>query len=250
MKFLYIIFFIAINFSAQTVEIDYKYHKLLKPENLPRDEVHKLININDEISFYVVGKEQDNSNVAGYSPPSESESLRTYKQFGKDSIYTVYPFGFNYAYVKEKIPTINWKIEKETKKILGYDCKKATTEYRGRKYEAYFAEKIPTTDGPWKFSGLPGTILEIYDSEKKLTIEAIGVKITKEIKNYDQYLANLKVKKIRTYDEFVKASINMHLRILASMNANLQNNSDVVVTTNFIKNYPQEIEIVDVEKYK
>lgn len=241
------------NISAQTVEIQYNYHELLQPKNLPRDEVHKLINVNNEISYYVVDKEQDHSNVAGFSAPSESEILRTYKQFSTDSIYTVYPFGFSYAYVKEKIPTINWQIETETKKILGYDCKKATTEYRGRKYEAYFTEKIPTTDGPWKFSGLPGTILEIYDSEKKLTIEATAVKISKETKgtkDYEKYSANLKVKKIRSYEEFVKASIAMHLRIIASMNANLPNNSEVVVSANFIKNYPQQIEIVDVEKYK
>lgn len=238
------------NMSAQTVEIQYKYHELLKPKNLPRDEIHRLINVNDEFSYYVVEKEQDHSNNPGYTPPSESEALRAYKKFDQDSIYTVYPLGFRYVYVKEKMPQIQWHIEKETKAILGYDCKKATTVYRGRKYEAYFTDKIPTTDGPWKFSGLPGTILEIYDTEKKLTIEAIGIKILKEEKDCNHYLAPLKVKKIHTYDDFVRLSIATYSRILAAMNSSLSNSSDAVTTANFIKNYPQMIEIINVEKYR
>ncbi|QBA21860.1 GLPGLI family protein [Chryseobacterium indologenes] len=250
MKLLYIIFLITINISAQTFEIDYKYHELLQPKNLPRDEVHKLINIDNDISYYVVDKEQNHSNVPGYTAPTESEALRTFKKFNQDSVYTVYPVGLKYAYVKEKIPVINWKIEKETKKILDYDCRKATAEYRGRKFEAYFTEKISTTDGPWKFSGLPGTILEVYDTEKKLTIEAIAVKISRETKNYDQYLSRLNVKRKYTYEEFAKLSVKRHLKILAAINSSLPNNSDVSSTSNLIKNYPQEIEIIDVEKYK
>ena len=69
--------------------------------------------------------------------------------------------------VKENDFNWNWKIEDETKKIGGYNCKKATTRFRGWNYVAWFAPEIPVSYGPWKFHGLPGLILEVYDVEKK-----------------------------------------------------------------------------------
>ncbi|MDE5969330.1 MAG: GLPGLI family protein [Muribaculaceae bacterium] len=48
-----------------------------------------------------------------------------------------------------------WEIADETRDILGYQCFKATTDYRGRQWTAWFTPKIPMQDGPWKFCGLP-----------------------------------------------------------------------------------------------
>ncbi|MGC4130584.1 MAG: GLPGLI family protein [Bergeyella sp.] len=65
---------------------------------------------------------------------------------------------------KENISEImNWKLENESKEILGYKCKKATTYFRGRNYVAWYTEKIPISNGPYKFGGLPGLILELSD---------------------------------------------------------------------------------------
>lgn len=60
---------------------------------------------------------------------------------------------------------LKWQITNEMKKILGYDARKATLKFRGRFYTAWFTEEIPFQDGPYKFSKLPGLILEIYDSK-------------------------------------------------------------------------------------
>lgn len=71
-------------------------------------------------------------------------------------------------YVEEIIPVIDWKLEKETKKIGSFDCKKATTSFRGREYIAWYALEIPLPYGPWKLHGLPGLILEAYDTNKEV----------------------------------------------------------------------------------
>jgi len=67
--------------------------------------------------------------------------------------------------VLEETGTMNWQIESETKRISSFLVQKATIKFRGRSYEAWFAPEIPISIGPWKFHGLPGLILEIYDQE-------------------------------------------------------------------------------------
>jgi GLPGLI family protein len=69
---------------------------------------------------------------------------------------------------EEPIPIMHWNILTDNKKLGNYSCQKATTTFRGRDYEAWFTTEIPVSDGPWKFHGLPGLILEVYDSNKEV----------------------------------------------------------------------------------
>jgi len=71
----------------------------------------------------------------------------------------------DWFYYEEPTALIEWEIKNETKDIKGYKTQKATTSFAGRDYIAWFAPEIPISDGPYKFSGLPGLILEIQDSE-------------------------------------------------------------------------------------
>lgn len=67
----------------------------------------------------------------------------------------------------ESVPKQKWKVCEEKKKILDYECQRATCSFRGRDYEAWFAEDIPMSYGPWKFNGLPGLILEVSDTKNE-----------------------------------------------------------------------------------
>lgn len=66
----------------------------------------------------------------------------------------------------EKI-NFNWKLQKESEKIENYLTQKATTEFGGRKWHAWFTTEIPINEGPYKFFGLPGLIVKIEDAEKE-----------------------------------------------------------------------------------
>ena len=79
------------------------------------------------------------------------------------------------SYYTEPWPQMTWTLGTEHQTIIGYDCQKATCHWRGRDYEAWFTAAIPVKAGPWKFGGLPGLILKVYDTERLYTFEAVGL---------------------------------------------------------------------------
>ena len=78
----------------------------------------------------------------------------------------------------EPCPPQQWKLHDETKTVLEHLCQKATTHWRGRDFVAWFASDIPVKQGPWRFNGLPGLILKLYDTERFYTFEAVCLKNT------------------------------------------------------------------------
>lgn len=86
----------------------------------------------------------------------------------KDSLKSKKAIIYNTYLVCETIPVFKWDIENiETKKIGDYICKKAATSFRGRNYIAWYTLDFPTQFGPWKFNGLPGLIMEVYDETNR-----------------------------------------------------------------------------------
>lgn len=81
---------------------------------------------------------------------------------------------YNSCYT-EPAPKQQWTLHTETQTVIGYKCQRATCRFRGRDFEAWFAPSIPVKRGPWKFQGLPGLILKVYDKDKLYTFEAIGL---------------------------------------------------------------------------
>ncbi len=70
---------------------------------------------------------------------------------------------------------INWHITDERKKFDKYNCTKAVGTFRGRDYIAWFTNEIPIPAGPWKLNGLPGLILEAYDTQNQVQFLFNGI---------------------------------------------------------------------------
>lgn len=78
---------------------------------------------------------------------------------------------------------LDWKILPEKVKIGEYNAQKATTEFGGRKWTAWFSSEIPLQDGPYKFYGLPGLIVKLEDADKNYSWTLQG---NKKIENYSE----------------------------------------------------------------
>lgn len=116
---------------------------------------------------------------------------------------------------------LDWKILSEKEKIGEYNTQKATTEYGGRKWTAWFSADIPLQDGPYKFYGLPGLIVKIEDSNKNYSWELKG---NKKVENYSEVTEGEKMMEkfgmsatvnIITKDKFDKAYANFKADPLA-----------------------------------
>jgi GLPGLI family protein len=108
----------------------------------------------------------------------------------------------------------NWKISNEKEKIGAYNAQKATVDFGGRKWTAWFSTDLPFQDGPYKFSGLPGLIVKIEDDGKNYSWVLQG---NKKVQNWEELSyaekvsnMNLKVTDLprekfeKTFNEFKK----------------------------------------------
>lgn len=118
-------------------------------------------------------------------PQALMHRINDIKQGTKSCIYRGYPaadrttttdaIASMYYRVEEPTPEQQWSVGEQTREILGYTCRRADCEFRGRRYTAWFAEQIPVGAGPWKLHGLPGLIMAAADSEGEYTFEIVGL---------------------------------------------------------------------------
>jgi GLPGLI family protein len=164
----------------------------LKPDNFTQDYMVLEIGEKGVSRFYSDNKRRQDSLMVELIKinPRQIDMMQAMKNNGitpggdEREIFKNYPSGkitvtdhivsSDYRY-EENLNVIPWQIEPDTKVFLSYDCQKATADFRGRHYEAWFAPDLPLNDGPWKFMGLPGLILSIEDAGKQFSFQAIGI---------------------------------------------------------------------------
>jgi GLPGLI family protein len=78
--------------------------------------------------------------------------------------------------VKQPLESFKWEIKPETTTLYGYACQRAITRFGGREYAAWFTREVPVSDGPYKFCGLPGLILEVKDEKENYAFKIVSLK--------------------------------------------------------------------------
>ncbi len=158
------------------------YQEIAKKDSTHRENKSKstkLLLIGDSISKFVdnglfrsdtiVRKFNDWSQLQEFSAnpdkPKMSSIYMIFKNHPKgETVFSEYLMPDYYTY-KENLSDFNWLLVGDTLTINGYLCQKAGCYYGGREWVAWFCPQIPINDGPYKFCGLPGLIIQISDSK-------------------------------------------------------------------------------------
>lgn len=147
---------------------------------------------------------------------SRRTTARIYKNYPQGEMTITESIVTDYFIIKEKLEPQRWIMEDSAKVILGYNCQKAVCDFRGRHYTAWFAPDIPDDNGPWKFFGLPGLIMEVYDQKRQYEYLIIGLqKVQNDPIVFDEPTNGMKYKEI-TRKQFLRASIH-HSKIAGKL---------------------------------
>ncbi len=138
--------------------------------------------------------------------------------------------------IEESLNLFNWQLTGDTATVAGFKTQKATSDFGGRSWIAWFAPEIPFNDGPYKFNGLPGLIVKVHDNrmhyvfELKYIDKADAVKLI-EIKEYS-YIKTTKQKFFQAEDAIIKditsrvkeAGVSTYSQQVAARNMSRRNN--------------------------
>jgi GLPGLI family protein len=114
-------------------------------------------------------------NVLLSIPFKELSPLIIFKGFPEGKITCLDRFSYNPFKYVEDYNAQTWILKEGNATICGYACKKAETDFRGRRYIAWYAPDIPISEGPWKFNGLPGLILKVEDTKQEIAFVCVSI---------------------------------------------------------------------------
>jgi len=136
-----------------------------------------FVSNNEMKTIYTPSQLQEYANTI---PPVPKFLYYIYKNYPAGKItYTEYIMPDYFKY-EENLKLFDWQLSTDTATIRGYHAQKATTSFSGRDWIAWFAPELPYSDGPYKFNGLPGLIVKVYDTRNHYVFEMTSIEKTQE----------------------------------------------------------------------
>jgi GLPGLI family protein len=201
--------------TKSDMEVIYKMKFIA--DSLKKDNVTYVDNLtllfNNEISIYYsqeakdyydylnkgISKMQGGKISLGTLPPYPKSKGSVYKS--GDIITATLPVG-KYLYSFEE-PKLNWTLLEDRTEINGIKCSLAKTKSdTGDTFFAWYTSEYPVSEGPFRFKGLPGLIVKVYNANNTIEIETVQIKkVEKEIEPF----FNKSALKIKNKEAFLKA---------------------------------------------
>ncbi|KQT25999.1 hypothetical protein ASG22_04715 [Chryseobacterium sp. Leaf405] len=220
---IFVILFFLRGFAQQQVHV--KYYYVRSPIATLYEDLYikdnNVISVQDSIMNVNLNGTGSISAVRKSNKPATKNYFISQLQSNnnlKDIFFTVLDRETKY-FVHDEVSKPIWKIEEtKTKKILGYSCIKATTNFRGSEVTAYFTKELPYSTGPYKFFGLPGLILDIREDNNNYNIwKAEKVELTVDPKiNFTPKLSRYPKMNMRQFVEMKEGTQNKELAELLS----------------------------------
>ena len=208
----FLIFIFSFSFAlGQGKQFLYDYTSI--PDSTKKDiQVREIMVLNiekDKSEFYSLEKYKADSTLLGDSnkgvfsmPPNKKmNGDRIIKYYNSPNIRYVTLLNDTQYNVDQNV-NLKWSLLNEYNTLLGYKVQKAFTEYGGRKWIAWFSQEIPFSDGPYKFSNLPGLIIKIEDTGGNHVYELKGIHNSENKFEYPK-LNNFKEVSLK-FQKFVK----------------------------------------------
>ena len=112
--------------------------------------------------------------------PHKRSRTYVYKNYPKGKITVTDGISLQDYIYEDEINAQNWEVLDSTSIVLDYVCQLAKCSFRGRVWSAWFASEIPVSEGPWKFCGLPGLIMNVFDESKQYEFTILGMEKKEE----------------------------------------------------------------------
>jgi len=113
-------------------------------------------------------------------PPMPKFPYHIYKNYPVGKITYIEHAAFTPFKYEENLELFTWQLSTDTATIGGYHAQKATTSFGGREWIAWFAPELPYNDGPYKFNGLPGLIVKVYDTRNHYVFQMTSIEKAQE----------------------------------------------------------------------
>lgn len=192
-------------FSAQTHRFIYDYSYRIDSTEAEYEKTSMVLDVNpNSVKFYEYEyAEMDSINkVRNMRNYNWNDTPVLVRQRNSDVNTNFVLIDSYYSY--ETTDKITWKLLSETKEIAGYQLQKATTDFGGRNWTAWFAKEIAISEGPYKFRGLPGLVFEIEDSGKNFIFSLVKSKVLdKEPDTSDFVESHAKNKALKVSEKIV-----------------------------------------------
>lgn len=169
------LFLVSIEVKSQKIKADFFItydveYPIYKKKNT--EQFLLFVNTKENLSYYtstnkyVLDSLKENNSFKGdvmseiaYDTALGEEVLK------RNNNFTVYEKIVDTKVKYNESASLKWVILKDTRKYSGYNTRKAYTVAYGRKWIAWYAENLPLNYGPYKFCGLPGLIINMYDDK-------------------------------------------------------------------------------------
>lgn len=212
--------FLSQFFSSQTYELVYavEFKPKIGSDSIANENYILRFDASKKKSIFIFTKD-NNLNTIIHKKFAEKEFLEY-----ESILQKFYHSNFSFDPTK-------WKLINDEKIILGYTCRKGTINFGDRDWEAWYTTDIPFSDGPYKFSGLPGLILEIKSVDNDYSFSAIALQKTNNeiLNNLNSTFIKTDEKKIELKKQIIKDPASQYrAQVLQLKN----NNMSVGVTYN------------------
>lgn len=107
---------------------------------------------------------------------SNGEFMTIFKNYPEGKLTQTDKVCMDWFRYEEDIPEMEWELTDSVANVLGYECRAAVCNFRGREWTAFYTEEIPLMEGPWKLHGLPGLIMKASDRKGEYLFECVGIK--------------------------------------------------------------------------